>query len=99
MNPSAARTVKVMRRARVRRWMKHLRRSAAKRWTVRALFAGSMFAAGYFTPRPMVLPEVGKPVIVYTKTRVHVGWLDENGTFRSVDNGLPMNQIVSWKTP
>lgn len=99
MNAPALRTVKVMRRARIRRWMKHLRRSAAKRWTSRVLFAGSLFAAGYFTPRPMVLPEVGKPVIVYTKTRVHVGWLDENGTFRSVDNGLPMNQVLSWKTP
>jgi len=90
MNPSAARTVKVMRRARVLKWA---------RYAGVFILAGSIYAAGYFTPRPMVLPEVGKPVIVYTKTRVHVGWLDENGTFRSVDNGLPMNQIVSWKTP
>jgi len=90
MNAPALRTVKVMRRARLLKWAGYLGR---------VLFAGSLFAAGYFTPRPMVLPEVGKPVIVYTKTRVHVGWLDENGTFRSVDNGLPMNQVLSWKTP
>lgn len=99
MNAPALRTVKVMRRARIRRWMKHLRRSAAMRWTSRVLFAGSMFIAGYFTPRPMELPEVGKPVIVYTSTRVNVAWMDESGTFRSVENGLPMKQVTKWRTP
>lgn len=90
MNAPALRTVKVMRRARLLKWAGY---------AGRVIFVGSIYAAGYVTPRAMVLPPVGKPVIVYTATRVNVAWMDESGTFRSVENGMPIKQVTEWKTP
>lgn len=100
MNAPALRTVKVMRRARIRRWKSHLRRSAAKRWTSRVLFAGSLFAAGYFTPRPMRLPERFEPVsVINSNGRLHAATLWEDGKFHSVETGETLPQIIEWTKP
>jgi len=88
MNASASRTKKVMRRARLLKWAGY---------AGRVLFAGSIYIAGYFTPRPMRLPERFEPVsVINSNGRLHAATLWEDGKFHSVETGETLPQIIEW---
>jgi len=90
-NPSAKRTVKVMRRA-------HLLRTA--RTAAMVLFGLLLVTLGAFIPRPMHLPEPGVPVNAWTsKGHVYIAVADSNGKFRDAWSGEAIQQVVRWREP
>ena len=74
------------------------------RRTTLALFGGIALGAaiGWTVARQMglPLPERFLPVYVTTSTgRAKVAYVDENGTFRSVETGEPIYQVNQWTRP
>ena len=60
------------------------------------------FAFGWILGRRggLPLPERYLPVHVTTSTgRAKTAYIDENGTFRSVETGEPVYQVTKWTKP
>ena len=82
---------------------KTARRKNARRTTL-ALFGGLALGMTlgvlYADKRGLPLPERFAPVHVTTSTgRAKTAYIDENGTFRSVETGEPIYQVTNWTRP
>lgn len=74
------------------------RKRRAHRITLVLITCASL-AIGYVSPRKMRLPDPHQPVVAYTESGVHIAYLDDQGEFRSAEDGERLGQVIRWKRP